>query len=315
MKDLLFWERYRPRKMEDMVLPERITNHFKNGLNKNVILYGDFGTGKTSLARILIGKYRTGTNYIEVNSSLYTSIDLLRNEIEKFCKSTNIIDTEDDVKYVFLDEYERVSAQFEDAFKAFSEKYKHVRFILTTNHYNKVSKGIKSRFTGINFNFHEDEKKDIQQRFYKKLKNICANESITIDNKTLADVVKKNFPDMRSMVQRVQDIKDTGTEEKSIEINTELQENLYKTLFEKDMTYNEIYHFVMDNFGDDNIDVMFQILSRPFVDHMIEKKQSVNQLFKCNYIITDTYPKLETNADPIIVAMTTIGRLRDILTS
>lgn len=301
--------------MEDMVLPERITNHFKNGLNKNVILYGDFGTGKTSLARILIGKYRTGTNYIEVNSSLYTSIDLLRNEIEKFCKSTNIIDTEDDVKYVFLDEYERVSAQFEDAFKAFSEKYKHVRFILTTNHYNKVSKGIKSRFTGINFNFHEDEKKDIQQRFYKKLKNICANESITIDNKTLADVVKKNFPDMRSMVQRVQDIKDTGTEEKSIEINTELQENLYKTLFEKDMTYNEIYHFVMDNFGDDNIDVMFQILSRPFVDHMIEKKQSVNQLFKCNYIITDTYPKLETNADPIIVAMTTIGRLRDILTS
>jgi len=86
VKSLLLWEKWRPKTMEDVILLPRIRKHFEFGINQNFIFYGHFGTGKTSLARILIGKYTKDKPYLELNSSLYTSIDVLRSEIEDFCR-------------------------------------------------------------------------------------------------------------------------------------------------------------------------------------------------------------------------------------
>jgi replication-associated recombination protein RarA len=72
---LLLWEKWRPKKIEDIILLPRIRNHFQYGVNSNYIFYGNYGTGKTSLARILIGKYSKDKPYLELNSSLFTSID------------------------------------------------------------------------------------------------------------------------------------------------------------------------------------------------------------------------------------------------
>ena len=109
MKKILLYERWRPTKIEDMVLPQRIHDFFKDGLQSNVILYGHFGTGKSTLARILIGKYNKEFPYLEINTSLYSSIDVLRNKIYDFCVSSyvdleNNIDYTDKHKYVYLDE-------------------------------------------------------------------------------------------------------------------------------------------------------------------------------------------------------------------
>ena len=139
-KNLLLWEKYRPKSIDDIILLPRIKSHFENGITKNYILTGHYGTGKTSLARIIIGKYSKDKAFLEINSSLYTSIDTLRNDIEKFCKTQPMIESDDPIKYIFLDEFERVSSQYQDALKAFVEQYhKNVRFILTTNHLNKIS--------------------------------------------------------------------------------------------------------------------------------------------------------------------------------
>ena len=119
VNQLLLWEKWRPKSIEDIVLLPRIRNHFENGINGNYIFYGHYGTGKTSLARILIGKYTKDKPFLELNSSLFTSIDVLRTQIEDFCKYTPMMDTDSDIKYIFLDEFERVSSQFQDAFKAF----------------------------------------------------------------------------------------------------------------------------------------------------------------------------------------------------
>jgi DNA polymerase III delta prime subunit len=135
---LLLWEKWRPKTMEDLVMLPRIRKQFENGISQNYIFHGSYGTGKTTLARILIGRYTKDRPYLEINSSLYTSIDVLRTEIEDFCKFSSMMETESDIKYVFLDEFERVSNQFQDAFKAFIERYnKNVRFIITTNHLNR----------------------------------------------------------------------------------------------------------------------------------------------------------------------------------
>ena len=152
VKSLLLWEKWRPKNIDEVILLPRIRKQFENGISQHCILYGHYGTGKTSLARILIGKYTKETPCLELNCSMDTSIDILREEIQNFCKFTPMMETESDIKYVFLDEFERVSIQFQDAFKAFIEKYnKNVRFIITTNHLNKISDGIKSRIPQINF--------------------------------------------------------------------------------------------------------------------------------------------------------------------
>jgi len=151
MKNLLLTERWRPKKLEDVILLPRIKNLFKDGLNNNYIFCGHFGTGKTTLARILIGKYTKDKPFLEINSSFYTSIETLRTKIDEFCSKvymgfdleTDI--TSDSIKYVFLDEFERTSIQYQDALKAYIEEYskKNVRFLFTTNHINKVSPGIR----------------------------------------------------------------------------------------------------------------------------------------------------------------------------
>src|ERR1035437_10174553 len=115
INNLLLWEKWRPKKMEDIILPERIKKNFESNIDKNYIFYGGYGTGKTSLARILIGKYTSDKAYLEINSSLYTSTDVLRNEVEKFCRTIPMMETLSSTKYVFLDEYEGVSSSYQDA--------------------------------------------------------------------------------------------------------------------------------------------------------------------------------------------------------
>ena len=163
VESLVIAERYRPKTLEGIILPDRIKSIFKDGLNENYIFYGHYGTGKTSLARILIGTYSKDKAFLELNSSYFTSIDVLRNEVDKFCKTVPMFETNDSMKYVFLDEFERVSPQFQDAFKAFVEKYSNnVRFILNTNHFDKISSGIKSRFVSVNFDCLDKEEEKSQ---------------------------------------------------------------------------------------------------------------------------------------------------------
>lgn len=316
VNNLLLWEKYRPNKFEETILPERIKNHFKNGVTKNFIFYGNYGTGKTSLARILIGKYSKDKAFLEINSSLYTSIDVLRSDIEKFCKTVPMFESEDPIKYVFLDEFERVSTQYQDALKAFIEKYHHnVRFILTTNHFNKISDGIKSRFTAINFDcLNTEEEKLVKTGIYKKAMEIAEKEGINLEKDTLVSLINKKFPDIRSIIVELQNIKETGEISTiSSNMNNKLIMDTYQIIYDKSADYQKIYHFLMSAYGADKIDLLFNILSRTFIDWSLKEGKSIDKLFKCNYIISDLRDKLESQTDPIILGMTLIGKYRDIL--
>jgi len=317
-KNLLLWEKYRPKTLDDVILLPRIRSHFELGVSKNYIFYGHYGTGKTSLARVLIGRYSKDKAFLEINSSLYTSIDVLRSEVEKFCKTQPMLETEDPIKYIFLDEFERVSAQYQDALKAFIETYhKNVRFILTTNHINKISDGIKSRFTCIDFDCQTpQEEKFLKQEIYKKITNdVSLKEEINISKDNLVNIINKKFPDFRGMFVELQNFKDTG-ELNSVQSNvsTKLKLDLYNILYDKSLDYEKIYHFLMSNFGPDKIDIIIKLLGKSFVDWSIqEKRENIDKLFELNYILSDYSSKLETNTDPIILGMTIIGKFRDIL--
>ncbi len=317
LNNLLLWEKWRPKNMDDVILLPRIRKYFENGVNGNYIFYGNYGTGKTSLARILIGKYTKNTPYLELNSSLYTSIDVLRGEIENFCKFTPMMESESDIKFIFLDEFERVSVQFQDAFKAFIEKYnKNVRFIITTNHINKITDGIKSRIPQINFDCQSiEEEKYLKQEIAKRImKKILPSEGKEIPKEHLIEIIQKKFPDFRSIMVEVQNYLQTGNiGENSSNVSNKIKLDLYNCIYDKSLDYEKIYHFLMNNFGADKIDTMIKLLGRPFTDWSITENKSIEKLFECNYIIADYTDKLETNTDPIVLRMTIIGKFRDLL--
>lgn len=314
---LLLWEKWRPKNMDDVILLPRIRKHFENGVNGNYILYGHYGTGKTTLARILIGKYTKDKPHLEINSSLCTSINVLRNEIEDFCKFTSMMDTDSDYKYVFLDEFERTSAEFQDGFKAFIEKYsRNVRFIITTNHINKIDGGILSRIPQINFDCQNiQEEKYLKQEIYKRIYNtILPSENKEIPKEDLVQIINKKFPDFRSIMVDVEgylNTGDLGTNCSNVSNKEKLE--LYKTIYDKSMSYDQIYHFLMNTFGPDRIDGMIKILGKPFIDWSISENKNIEKLFECNFIVADYSSKLETNTDPIVLGMTIIGKFRDIL--
>jgi DNA polymerase III delta prime subunit len=315
---LLLWEKYRPKNMEDVILLPRIRERFKDGVNQHYIFHGHYGTGKTSLARIIIGKYSKETPFLELNCSFDTSIDVLRTQIDDFCKFSSIMDVTSDIKYVFLDEFERVSTNFQDAFKAFIEKYnKNVRFIITTNHINKVTDGLKSRIKLIDFDCQSlEEEKYLKQEIYKKITNtILPNEGGEIPKEDLISIINKKFPDFRSVIVEVQDYLETGKlSNGSSNISNKVKIDLYNCLYDKSLDYEKIYHFLMVNFGAEKVHIMLNLLGKSFVDWSInEKRENINKLFELSFILTENVPKLETAIDPIILGMTVVGKFREIL--
>jgi DNA polymerase III delta prime subunit len=323
MKNLLLSERWRPKKLEDIILLPRIKEIFENGLTQNVILYGHFGTGKTTLARILIGKYLKNSAHIELNSSFYTSIDTLRNIVDDFCSKVYMgFDLDDtlpisDIKYVFLDEFEKTSMAYQDALKAYIEEYstKNVRFILTTNHINKVSAGIKSRLVKVNFDCQSpEEEKYLKKEIYKRItETICVKEDFTIPKEDLFSIISKKFPDMREILIDVDNYKQTGivnASSSSVDIKTKY--SLYNLVFDKSKTYEDIYDFIMSNFGPEKVDELINLFGTQFTEWSIENNKSVEKLFEVAHNICEYNRLLEYKTDPVIVGISFIGKIKNI---
>lgn len=324
MRQLLLSEKWRPKTIQDVILLPRIRKIFEGGISHNVILHGNFGTGKTTLARILIGKYSKSSPFMEINGSIDTSIDTLRGKISDFCSNVYMgFDLKDDIttdsiKYIFIDEFERVSINFQDALKAYIEEFsaKNVRFIFTTNHINKVSPGIRSRLVEVNFDCQSpEEEKYLKTEIYKKISGtIAPKEGFEIPKEDLIKIITKKFPDFRSIMIDVDNFRQTGSSNISgPTIDLKLRNELYNLVFDKSKGYEYIYHFLMSNFGPEKIDELIALFGRPFIEWSLnDKKTNIEKLFQVNYIITENTKLLETNTDPIVLGMTIIGKIRDL---
>jgi len=316
-KKLLLWEKYRPKTIEDIILLPRIRARFENGVNQHYIFHGHYGTGKTSLARILIGVYSKETPYLIVNCSEETSIEYLRDEITTFCKTKSMLDTNSDIKYVFLDEFEKVSKSFQLAFKGFVEKYNgNVIFILNTNHLDRIDGGMISRFKKLNFDcLNHEEEKFLKKEIFKRIKNvILEKENKDVPKENLINIINKKFPDFREIIVDVQDYMEVGdVDNLSSNVSNKLKLDLYNTIYNDKISYEDVYNFLMNNFGGEGISNMIKLLGKPFINWSIENNKNIDKLFECNYIIADYSDKLENSTDPIVLGMTIVGKLRGLL--
>lgn len=323
MKQLLLNEKWRPRTMEDLIVLPRIAKIFEKGLQQNVILYGHFGTGKTTLARILIGKWSKDKPFIELNSSFYTSIDTLRTKVDDFCSQVYmgldlLADSKSDsTKYVFLDEFERTSMQYQDALKAYIEEYstKGVRFILNTNHLDKVSDGIKSRMLLVNFDAQSQEEERFLKRsiYTKVMTKICPEENIEMTREILVKLINDTYPDLRSLLNRIQYYAQTGdTNITSLDEETKLQ--LFEMISNSNLDFETCFHFVNDKFGPDGVSTMIKFLGTPFTSWLLKNRKDLKtKLFEVNYQIARASEQLETSVDPIVVAFSLIGQINKLM--
>jgi DNA polymerase III delta prime subunit len=249
--------------------------------------------------------------------------ETLRTKVDDFCSRVymgfDLVSeiTSKSTKYVFLDEFEKASSAYQDALKAYIENFSedaNVKFIFNTNHISKISPGLRSRLIQIDFdpqNIEEEKflKKSIGMRIWN---DIIPKENIKIEKSEIVSIINKHFPDFRSILNSLEYYKIVGEVSGGINLNQKNREELYNYLFSTS-SYEEIYHYLMNNFGDTKIDEMLKMLGSEFVEWVfLNNRNSIEKLFKINKIVADNYTLLENSADPIIIGMKTIGEIREV---
>lgn len=316
LENLIYTKKYRPKNFEDIILLPRIREVFKNNtITKNYLFYGSSGCGKSSLATLLCD----GRPNIKINASLYTSVELLRNEVYKFCTTMSMFDSPDSLKIVYLDEFEKISSNAMDALKGFMEDdelIENVRFIATTNHISKVSDGILSRFVSIDFDPKtSDEKTFIKNEYVKKLYTLSKTENIELTKEQAVKLVNHNFPDFRQITLILQHIKETGQYDYESKIfNLELKEELFANILNKVDTFKTM-EFVLDNFSPEKIIDMIYLLGRPFVEFLAKKDGGKYITYLEDIIIKvgQYNHTLSSSSDPIVHGVALLQDIKKVL--
>lgn len=313
MKNSILWQKYRPTTLEEIILPERIRKLFENGeLTTHSIFVGKSGCGKSTLANILTKK----NSVLKINASKEGGIDTLRNEIDDFCTKYSIGHKKSDIKNVYLDEMDRTTEDFQTGLNSYMEDERfmdNVIFVGTANKEKKIITAQLSRFRIIKFNPKDlDEEKYLINEYYKRCKNVVlVNEGIVMQDDDLKKIIRKNFPDFRSILDDIQYFRETGELNNPTNTNTEIKTGLYDIIFSNDDN-EKIYHFLNNNFGDEKITDMLSLLGRPFFEWCcINKRDKISALLPIMKTITDYNSILLTScSDPLVLGLTVIGEIR-----
>ena len=272
--EFLWVEKYRPRTIDECILPEDQKATFKQFLDKgeipNMLLCGGAGMGKTTVARALCEEL--GTDYIVINGSMNGNIDTLRNEILGFASTVSFTGK---TKIVILDEADYLNPNStQPALRNFIEEFSsNCRFIFTCNFKNRIIAPLHSRTTVVEFKIVNADRPKIAAGFFKRVMEILKTENITADSKSVAKLVERHFPDYRRVLNELQRYSVSGAIDEGVLVNLKEANirDLTDALKEKD--FKKMRQWVVNNIDSDP-----QTLFRLIYDQLTDQVKQVPQL-------------------------------------
>ena len=274
MSEFLWVEKYRPQTISDCILPDGLKQTFQEyvdaGEISNMLLCGTAGTGKTTVARALCNEL--GCDYIVINGSDESGIDVLRTKIRDFASTVSF---ESKAKVVILDEADYLNPNStQPALRAFIEEFSgNCRFIFTCNFKNRIIEPLHSRTSVIDFKIEKKDRPEMAQKFLGRMQYILTQEGIPYEQNVLAELLMKHFPDYRRVINELQRYSRSGSIDSGIlsniaEINTK---GLIDSLKDKD--WKKMRQWVVNNVDNDP-----QGVYRKVYDSLIDKVKQVPHL-------------------------------------
>ena len=208
----LWVEKYRPKSIDECILPDDTKQVFKGFLEQeeipNLLLSGSAGVGKTTIAKALCEELGADS-YVINGSDEGRFLDTVRNQAKTFA-STVSLTSESRHKVIIVDEADNTTPDVQLLLRASIEEFqKNCRFIFTCNYKNKIIAPLHSRCSVIDFNIKKDKQK-LAAAFFNRVCEILTKESIKFEEKVVAEVVTKYFPDFRRTLNELQRYSATG---------------------------------------------------------------------------------------------------------
>jgi DNA polymerase III delta prime subunit len=218
MSDHMLWvEKYRPKTIEDCILPDSLKSTFQEFVNRkeipNLLLSGTAGVGKTTVAKALCEE--VGCDYIVINGSDEgRMIETLRVKIKNYASSVSLMGGR---KVIIIDEADYMNAEsIQPALRGAIEEFSNnCTFIFTCNFKNRIIAPIHSRCTCIDFKLNGSKAK-MASAFFKRVENILTQEKVTYDKEVVAAIITKHFPDNRRILNELQRYSVSGTIDRGI---------------------------------------------------------------------------------------------------
>ena len=254
MSDFIWVEKYRPKTIDECILPKSIKKTFQDFVDRgeisNMLLSGPPGIGKTTVAKALCNQL--GADYYVINGSDEGRfLDTVRNNAKNFA-STVSLTSESKHKVIIIDEADNTTSDVQLLLRASIEEFsKNCRFIFTCNYKNKIIEPLHSRCSVVDFSIHKRDKPAIATQFFSRLTNILEQERIETDKKVVAQLINNHFPDWRRVLNECQRYSVSGKIDSGIlAVFSDVAVNdLIKSLKEKN--FSEVRKWVVSNLDND----------------------------------------------------------------